>query len=1559
MNKTQDGATKMLARAGEGLVEAIEGLEGVAVGDQRRLLALAGLVARRGEGEPAAERARCVAEICGGVENPEAAFRTFMSRVNKAAAGALVIEPRREEGVIVFLTPDDTEERVAEYSRRASELPPDEEMIDTPAIAGDPLGRPQLSYVVIYSDGDTKEATALIEELRPHLTASSRYAHDLWDQRKILNGQTIAADVEQALERAHYVIAMVSPRFLSDPLLAEIRQRLPGLPCIPVMLGLIDRRQDVTAIAGKKTYGGERGSWSQSERKGEKERFVLGLFQEIEAVVDHGRAGQGALHKILHDQARLAARLESGLVPVDGEATSTDLRDVVGDAARVVKPQSGLKMLVEWVMREDARHYACVLGEFGIGKTTLLKRFTHALLDLRERGEAAPLPIYVDLRVHVAAIEGVREGAQVPELSELLGELLRRTWTCEGRAPEVAQVLRMVREQGAVILIDGLDEKLVHMTEAQGAALIRTLWGILPPGLARSRERGRRPGRIVLSCRSHLFPTLQRQNAAFAGSHRDAVGADQYLGLIVLPFSEEKIKEYLALNFGAQAEGALRLIQTVHNLSDLAQRPVFLNLIRGQIGALEAMAARGEVVRGVSLYDHLVKACQDRDEGKHTISREDKLVLMEALAAAMWRDGAREWPWERVFRWLREEIVGDPVLLAAYPLRGEGGEKVAEDFRTATMVLRPDQSDGFRFAHTSLHEYFLARWLFRGLMKERADAWQVPMPSDETLDFFGQIVALRPAVGWQGPFVRILEVHRPLASRAALRYWLLAQVKGYAAPQPRRVCVPGEDLEGWRFVGAEGGWLDLRGADLQKTRLRGALWARVLLDGADLRGVDAVNASFEGVRARGVRLEGADLTGTVWRDCELEAETDEGTGWWDSEWVRTPLPLPATSRLAAKDLPRLAELGIEIRGGHAGWVRGCAWSPDGCSIVSASTDNSLRVWDAASGRCNLTLQGHSGPVLGCAWSPDGRSIVSASFDGTMRVWVAASGRCNLTLQGHSGPVLGCAWSPDGRSIVSASTDNSLRVWDAVSSRCNLTLQGHSRAVNGCAWSPDGRSIVSASRDNSLRVWDAASGRCNLTLQGHSGPVLGCAWSPDGRSIVSASDDKSLRVWDAASGRCNLTLQGHSGTVWGCAWSPDGRSIVSASLDNSLRVWDATSGRCNLTLQGHLGTVWGCAWSPDGRSIVSASRDNSLRVWDAASGRCNLTLQGHSGPVLGCAWSPDGRSIVSASRDNSLRVWDAASRCNLTLLGHSGAVWGCAWSPDGRSIVSASTDNSLRVWDAASGRCNLTLLGHSRAVSGCAWSPDGCSIVSTSEDNSLRVWDAASGRCNLTLQGHSGPVLGCAWSPDGRSIVSASTDNSLRVWDAAFGRCNLTLQGHSRAVNGCAWSPDGRSIVSASDDKSLRVWDAASGRCNLTLQGHLGTVWGCAWSPDGRSIVSASRDNSLRVWDAASGRCNLTLQGHSSPVWGCAWSPDGRSIVSASSDGTMRVWDAASGECEAVYWHHSSEAACLDLRAQRVRWASPGAWRSLCYRAFDPERGAFRIYPVEAAGVLGGGKSRVA
>ena len=84
-------------------------------------------------------------------------------------------------------------------------------------------------------------------------------------------------------------------------------------------------------------------------------------------------------------------------------------------------------------------------------------------------------------------------------------------------------------------------------------------------------------------------------------------------------------------------------------------------------------------------------------------------------------------------------------------------------------------------------------------------------------------------------------------------------------------------------------------------------------------------------------------------------------------------------------------------------------------------------------RPNRTIQtryvsGHMGPVWSVAFSPDGETIVSGSSDGTLRLWDSEGNLIGAPLEGHTDSVYSVAFSSDGQTIVSGSGDRTVRLW---------------------------------------------------------------------------------------------------------------------------------------------------------------------------------------------------------------------------------------------------------------------------------------------------------------------------------------------------------------------------------------------------------------------------------------------------------------------------------------------------------------------------------------------------
>ncbi|MFL5693111.1 MAG: protein kinase domain-containing protein [Ktedonobacteraceae bacterium] len=311
---------------------------------------------------------------------------------------------------------------------------------------------------------------------------------------------------------------------------------------------------------------------------------------------------------------------------------------------------------------------------------------------------------------------------------------------------------------------------------------------------------------------------------------------------------------------------------------------------------------------------------------------------------------------------------------------------------------------------------------------------------------------------------------------------------------------------------------------------------------------------------------------------------------------------------------------------------------------------------ASSKPCGTTLstyREHGRLVLALAWSPDGTSIVSGSSDGSMHIWETANGRNTFTYRDPSkwyAWACSLAWSSDGTCIASGGDDKTVQIWQvnytsngAISLKPSFTYQGHTNWVTAVAWSPDNQRILSASDDTTVHIWQPGrSAADNLfeIYRGHSRWVVTAAWSPGGASIASGGNDTTVHVWDAATKRTLHIYRKHPFGVNALTWSPDGKYIASCCWDNNVHVWEAATGNVHTIYQEHTLDVKTLAWSPDGRRIASAGKDNTVHIWDATTGNTLYIYHGHSRWVYALAWSPDGTRIASGGSDKTVQIWHA-------------------------------------------------------------------------------------------------------------------------------------------------------------------------------------------------------------------------------------------------------------------------------------------------------------------------------
>lgn len=294
-------------------------------------------------------------------------------------------------------------------------------------------------------------------------------------------------------------------------------------------------------------------------------------------------------------------------------------------------------------------------------------------------------------------------------------------------------------------------------------------------------------------------------------------------------------------------------------------------------------------------------------------------------------------------------------------------------------------------------------------------------------------------------------------------------------------------------------------------------------------------------------------------------------------------------------------------------------------IIIGSDDHTITIYDTATGEMRAKLRGHENGVWALKYV--GNTLVSGSTDRSVRVWDIENKRCThifhdhgstvrcldimlpqqIGTDNHGNPIM----APKQPLIVTGSRDTTIKVWKLPEADPNReyteedtlitgnnylmhTMIGHTSSVR--AISGYGELVVSGSYDHDVRVWVVETGECRWVLQGHEQRVYSVVIDPKRNRCISGSMDWFVKLWSLETGAMLYSLQGHTSLVG--LVDLNRSTIVSAAADCTLCVWNPDNGALLHTLKGHKGVI--SSFQHDELKVISGS-EKTLKLWNIQTG----------------------------------------------------------------------------------------------------------------------------------------------------------------------------------------------------------------------------------------------------------------------------------------------------------------------------------------------------------------------
>ena len=466
-----------------------------------------------------------------------------------------------------------------------------------------------------------------------------------------------------------------------------------------------------------------------------------------------------------------------------------------------------------------------------------------------------------------------------------------------------------------------------------------------------------------------------------------------------------------------------------------------------------------------------------------------------------------------------------------------------------------------------------------------------------------------------------------------------------------------------------------------------------------------------------------------------------------------------------------AEVGLREAAPHF------ALTPDDRSLLTASEDGELAVWNLRSGEKTRTLRIATG-LHALALSPDDRTA-AVGVDGGIQLVDLPSGEVHAATGSFSGRPTWLLFSRDGDTLVSTNLDGTVTLWDVGSAAPRETLRGHSNSVQQPVFSPDGQTLYTVSHDGSAIAWDMTGERglvrpfrftsdrrsaiITAGYDGHPGE-----FSPDGRLIAVGLQGRGIALLDAGDPthvRARLSETG--GEVKSLAFSPDGRTLAASALGDVVTLWDVGSrSRVLHERVNAVGVDWvSVGFSPDGRTLAMTT-GSDVRLVDAATG----ASLGETGAGVGKpAFSADGTMIATArGYEGGADVRDVATGASIASVDAVPQVeafdWTVALSRDGRTLAVGGTHSVVRLVDVRTGKLLHELDTGGAGAFSLEFGPDGRTLAVSGFEAEVSLWDVATGtQIGPRLTAGSRRTL-LDLSPDGRRLLMTLSNGEGAVWD---------------------------------------------------------------------------------------------------------------------------------------------------------------------------------------------------
>lgn len=553
-------------------------------------------------------------------------------------------------------------------------------------------------------------------------------------------------------------------------------------------------------------------------------------------------------------------------------------------------------------------------------------------------------------------------------------------------------------------------------------------------------------------------------------------------------------------------------------------------------------------------------------------------------------------------------------------------------------------------------------------------------------------------------------------------------------------------------------------------------------------------------------------------------------------------------------------------------------------VYIGSNDKNVLVWEREYKKISYMIS-HTNFINSLALFDDLNLLVSASKDNTIKIWNLDTRECQTTFVGHTSWVSCLAIAYNKKLAISGSEDKTIKVWDIENSTEVCCFKGHESEIYCLTVNQDETLVASGAQDKLVKIWCLKTYTLLYTNNDHTTYISDLAFH-NIKYLISCSYNQVI-VHNIITCNKMLCLEGHTSFINSVKSIPGTKKIITVSSDHYVKVWDLDDTEVKATLCGHKLYVSCLEISKDHQLIVSGSWDKTLIVWSIKEKCQKFVLRGHEHYISCLIICNNSKRALSGSWDKTIRVWDLINGIEIACLSeHTGIIFHLVQDQYSKCAFSVCSENIVRCWSLK----KLTqkfFIKFDKVVSNLIITKDNKYLITPCFDGTIIFTNIKTHLTERKFNFDSN-ILNLAISDDYEIMCFTFQDGTLNVMNANKNTMLGRLKADVKFLGGFLLSENKKYLIISGCKTELMVINLhkINEHCSFDCESNIKTV---ILTPNINIVITGDEKGLIKVWNMLEKCLELTLYGHTADVEVLCLDMNYGYLISGSKDFTVKIW----------------------------------------------------------------------